>query len=571
MSWSYSYNTDIWPAIITLAVVIYFGSYSWQRRNVAASRPFMAACCLTGFWTLGVILELMAVDFSTKVFWVKYQGFWPLPTVATVACFILHYAGLGKWLTRRTYALLFLFPLLSVLMVVTNNFHHLIWAGFQMNGSVVASPGKLFWVFNSYIYLLGLFNFTILVRLAIHSPGHRLPVAIILSGQVFGRIGYTLGELGMIGPAETMLLSVGTVSVAYGLVLLRFHALDPIAAARRAVQKQMNQGLLTIDLQERIIDVNPMASAMLGIPEKSLRGKPLAEVMPMKMEILQLENRKSEPIEIMLGRNDSSRQYDLNITKLRGRQNEMIGYLLLLQDVTEQRKAQNQIIEQRKMMAKLQERENLARELHDGIGQILGYVSIQVQTALKWMQKGNADKAGSILERIAEVAKDAHTDIRESILALRTGSEKKKAFIPNLKSSLDRFQTNFGIRTELWISPGFGENTFDPAVESNVLRVIQEALTNSRKHSSAKNIKVWVELDTSKALITLADDGQGFDTNQPGGCEGSHFGLVFMRERIAQIGGALTIDSVPGGGTVLKLSVPVREEEVKRNESASGR
>jgi hypothetical protein len=96
MSVSYSYSSDIWPALITLALAISFGFYSWQRRKVAAARPFIIACVLTGFWILGVILELMAVDFSKKVFCVKFQGVWQLPVVATIACFIMQYAGLPR-------------------------------------------------------------------------------------------------------------------------------------------------------------------------------------------------------------------------------------------------------------------------------------------------------------------------------------------------------------------------------------------------------------------------------------------------------------------------------------------
>jgi PAS domain S-box-containing protein len=561
ISFSYSYSPDIWPALITLALAIYLGAYSWRRRKIAAAKPFSVACYLGVFWTLGVILELSAVDFSTKVFWLKFQAVWQLPVAATIACFILQYAGLGRWLTRRTYTLLFLFPLLSVLMMLTNDSHHLIWIGFRMNGNVVASPGKLFWVFNSYVYLLGILNLAVLLWLAIRSPGHRLPVATILSGQIIARVGYTLDKLEAIGPGESVLFSVGVVSVAYALAMLRFHAIDPIAEARRAVLKQMNEGLFVIDLGRRILDVNPMAAAILGISENSLRGKPLTEVMPISTgPLTHLENQETGPTDIMLEKDNSARHYNLNLTKLRGRHDEVIGQLLLLHDVTEQKKAQAQIIEQQRVVATLRERENLARELHDGIGQILGYVSMQVQTALKWVRDGNKEKAESIMGRIVEVSKDAHADVRESILSLRAGSDQNWSLIPTLNKYIDRFQANYGIRTELSISDGIGENTFDSAVEVQILRVIQEAMTNCRTHSGAHCLKIGVELDGSKASITISDDGKGLDVGQFEHGESGHFGLVFMRERMEQIGGSFKIDSIPEGGTILKLDVPIRKQ-----------
>jgi signal transduction histidine kinase len=276
--------------------------------------------------------------------------------------------------------------------------------------------------------------------------------------------------------------------------------------------------------------------------------------------ITQLENQKTEPTVITLRNDNSARHYNMNLTKLRGRHDEAIGQLLLLHDVTEQKRAQAQLLEQQRVVAALQERERLSRELHDGIGQILGYVSMQVQTALKWLRDGNKDRAESLMERIVEVAKESHADVRESIHNLRTGSDPDWSLIPALKKYIDRFQANYGIRTELSIPDGILDNTFDPAAGVQLLRVIQEAMTNCRKHSDAHFLKVGVELDGDRAYITVSDDGHGFDLEQLEHGEPGHFGLAFMRERMEQIGGTLMIDSMPGGGTVLKLDVPIRKQ-----------
>lgn len=564
MDWSYSYSSDLWPALITLALVIYLGSYSWRRRNIPAAKPFTLVCVLGGFWTMGVILEIMAVDFPAKIFWVKSQAIWHLPVVTTVTCFVLQYADLGRFLNLRNYVLLSIVPLAGAVVMVTNDFHHLMWTGFQMNGQVVVSPGRLYWAFVGYGYLLSIVNIVVLLRLAIGSPGHRLPVAIMLGSQIVARIGYGIDKLypDLIGSGEMVLLVVGVMAVAYALAFLRFHAIDPVAAARTAVLDQMSEGLYVLDVQGRIVYVNPMAAAISEMPDHHLRQRHLSEVLPVDAGLLdQVGKQGISQTNLTLGKDDSVRHYNLLLAPLKGRKKEPIGKFLLLRDFTEQGRAQKRIIEQQHMVAKLQEREHLARELHDGIGQILGYVSMQAQTALKWMQNGNDDKAGSVLGRIVEVAKDAHTDIRESILSLRTGSEKKRSFIPDLKNYLGRFEANYGIRTELSLSDGIGENTFDPAAEVQLMRVIQEALTNSRKHSGAKYLRVCIELDTSKACITISDDGNGFNVDALNSCDSIHLGLVFMRERVAQIGGVFKIDSIPGGGTILKLDMPLREKE----------
>ncbi len=564
MNWSYTYSPDIWPALTTLALLIFLGTYSWRRRNIPAAKPFTIACVFGGLWTLGVILELSALNFSTQVYWMKFQAIWHLPSAATITCFVLRYAGLGRCLTRRNYVLLFLFPLLSALLMITNDFHHLVWTGFRLNGHVTASPGSLFWAFISYGIFIGFFNLLVLVWLAISSPMHRWPVAIMLVGQMIGRFGYILDKLdtGLIGPGESVFIVVGVASAAYAVAFLQFHTIDPVAAARRAVLQQMNEGLFVLDLQGRIVDLNRTATAILGIPENRLRGKSLMEVMSVDTRFIeQLENESTGPTEILMGKDNSVRQYNMNLTKLKGRHDEVIGQLLLLHDITEQKKAQTKILEQQRIVATLQEQDRLARELHDGISQTLGYVIMQTQGALKWLHDGNSEKACPLLERLVQVTRDTHAGVRESILNLKTGKDQGESFIQTLKEHIDRFQANYGIRTELLLSDGIDETTFNPGTGIQLLGAIQEGLANAGKHSGARNLQISSKLNEGTSQISITDDGHGFDVGLLKRVVDGHFGLGFMQQRMAQIGGSVKITSEPGAGTTLTLAVPLQKHE----------
>jgi len=322
----------------------------------------------------------------------------------------------------------------------------------------------------------------------------------------------------------------------------------------------MSEGLFVLDLQGRIVDVNPMAAAALGAPEVSLRAKPLTEVMPVDPGFLELPvNEEEAQTDVTLGKEESARHYNLKMRLLRGRHNEVIGRLLLLHEVTEQKRAQTRILEQQSVVATLRERERLARELHDGIGQVVGYVGMQTKTALKWMQERDYEKAESLLRRLVDVANDAHADLRESILGLKISSGRQWSFIPALKEHIQKFQSNYGIRCELAVSDGIDENTFDGGTGVHLLRAVQEALTNARRHSGAGELKVRLEPDGNKAYITITDDGRGFDASQLARGDSGHFGLDFIRERMEQIGGSLRVESITGSGTTLKLEVPVRQ------------
>jgi signal transduction histidine kinase len=564
MSWAYTYDPHLWPALISFALVTFLGWYSWRRRTVPGAKPFVFACLFAALWAFGAMLEISALDFSTQVFWVKFQTVWQMPTATAITCFVLVYAGLGRWLTRRNLVLLAIPPLIVLALIITNDNNHLIWTGFGMDGSILPFAGRANRILVGYAYILALINIVVLLWLAVHSPRHRWPVAIMLFGQITGRGLYLLNNIyaGLLGPGESVLAVVGVLSAAYAIAFFRFHVFDPVPLARTAVLEQMREGMLVLDLQGRIVDLNHAAAKILGEPVAGLRGRTAAELLSTNPGILAKPDKTAIiQSEISLGIGKAARNYNLNLMPLTDRRGELLGQLLLLHDVTEQKSAQVRILEQQSVVATLQERERLARELHDGIGQVLGYVSMQAQTIRKWVQDGNTEKADSLLNRLAEVARDAHADVRESILSLKAGSPQEWSFVPTLRGYLNDFQAHYGIHTELVLEDGLKEDNFKPDAEVQLLRVIQEALTNARKHSGAQTVRVTIKQGDHRGYITVADDGSGFDPAQLNREAGTHFGLSFMRERMMQVGGRVDIDSQPGTGTVVKLEAPIWNQQ----------
>ena len=564
MSWAYDYDPHLWPALISLALVIFLGRYSWRRRGLPGAKPFAFACLFAALWALGAALEISAQDFSTQVFWVKFQTVWQMPTATAVMCFVLVYAGLGRWLTRRNLVLLAIPPLIALALIITNDNHHLVWTGFGMGSSVLPFTGRASPILIGYAYILALINLVVLLWLAVRSSQHRWPVAIMLFGQITGRGLYLLNNIyaGLLGPGEAVLAVVGLLSAAYAIAFFCFHVFDPVPFARTAVLEQMHEGMLVLDLQGRIVDFNPEAGEILGQPLVSLRGRDVAGLLPLKSDLLaQPDKTERKPFEISLGNGQALQYYSVNLTPLIDRRDLVLGWLLLLHETTEQKQAQAQVLEHQQVVATLQERERLARELHDGIGQVLGYVGMQAQTIQQWVRNGNTEKADALLNRLAEVAKDAHADVRESILSLKAGSPEEWSFLPTLRRYLNDFQANYGIHTDLVIEDGLKEDNFKPDAEVQLLRVIQEALNNARKHSGAQTVRVTINHGDHRGYITVADDGSGFDPGQLNQEAGAHFGLGFMRERMRQIGGRVEIDSQPGAGTVVKLEAPIWNQQ----------
>jgi signal transduction histidine kinase len=214
------------------------------------------------------------------------------------------------------------------------------------------------------------------------------------------------------------------------------------------------------------------------------------------------------------------------------------------------------LYEQVQDMAALKERDRLGRELHDGLAQVLSYVQFKSNALERLLSSGHVAQAQAELQEIQEVAREACRDVRESILGLRTTVTPGVGLIPTLTEYLQRFSQQSGIRARLVM----GDDAivkFAPAAEIQLLRIIQEALTNARKHSQASRAWVRFEADETGTVITVEDDGRGFDPSLIGQDGWEHFGLKTMRERAESVGGVLQISTQPGQGTRLTVQLPL--------------
>ncbi len=233
-----------------------------------------------------------------------------------------------------------------------------------------------------------------------------------------------------------------------------------------------------------------------------------------------------------------------------------IGHLLLLRDVTERRRAQAQLREQQAALAAIAEREQMARELHDGLGQVLAYVKMQAQSARNLLAQDRPAEADAQLAGLLAAAQDAHADVRDYILMASGASPIELGFHASLQQYLHRFSRTHPIRTEFEMSPEVPDDPFEPTVAVQLLRIIQEALTNAAKHAHAAEARVSLAARDGTAEVTITDDGQGFDPQQAGG---DGFGLRFMAERAGAVGGDLHVYSASGRGATVLVRVPFRK------------
>jgi PAS domain-containing protein len=287
-------------------------------------------------------------------------------------CFVLEYAYPGRWLTRRSLTLISLPAVLFLLLVILDD-SPLVWRGLEVapDGAVVPHLATVGAIAVAYGLGLVLVNAAALLWLFIRSPQHRWPAALILFGMIASR-GLLLLDIThspWVAALDPLVVAVLLPWTMYAIALFGFHIFDPLPAARTVAIEQMQEGMVVLDARERVASLNPAAASMLSISTVHARGKTLDELLPALPDLCARltdaasgsQARIPYGTEITLGTGSAVRLSALDCSVLEDFRGLLIGHLLMLRDVTEQRRAQAQALEQQRTLAVLHERERLAR------------------------------------------------------------------------------------------------------------------------------------------------------------------------------------------------------------------
>lgn len=209
--------------------------------------------------------------------------------------------------------------------------------------------------------------------------------------------------------------------------------------------------------------------------------------------------------------------------------------------------------------ATLEERERLAREMHDSLAQSLSYLKLKAAITDDLLSSGAIAQAQENLREVKETAKETYADVREAIFGLRRAATLGSDFGRSLEAYLADYRLHYGLDVQLAKtsdhSPSFSADT-----NLQLTRIIQEALANVRKHARASHVVVRIEQEDRLWRVTVEDDGQGFDPQRIPNVGDQFMGLHIMRERAHGIGAELGLDTRPGGGTRVMVRIPCSSE-----------
>jgi len=205
----------------------------------------------------------------------------------------------------------------------------------------------------------------------------------------------------------------------------------------------------------------------------------------------------------------------------------------------------------------LQERDRIAMEMHDSLAQTLGYLGLGIDSVINRFNNSQYSECLELLKQLRKVIDRSYSDVREAIIGLRVDFSKDVDFIKALTNYIKEFNKLSNITVNLNTKGNYYPIDFESQL--HIIRVVQEALTNVRRHANATCTDINIVFNNNDLNITVEDNGRGFDLKSTDKLSSLHQGLKIMKQRARTLGGTLNITTAQGKGTKTELIVPLRK------------
>lgn len=584
----------VYVVILNFAAVLSFtlAAYSNLRKTVPAARPFGVLSAGIGLYTLFYMFEIISIPLSIKevFFTLKYIGITMMPV--GFLWFTLEYTGWKSRLTR--YGLIFTAAFCGVfwLVVATNPWHE----GFYTNASLEIyqsfvvmgfQPRAGYYVFVIYITLLALVCFGLLVAYFFRTSLHRRQqVVILLTGAIL-----PLGAAIYILLSSTPWRNVHLTSLAFALSVpllslgvFRYRMLDVVPEVRTLILESMDDSVIVINRQQRIIDLNPAAERFLGVSIREAIGVPLKVFFPEWESITgQLFKNERYEQELEIARGDEKKIIRLSSWQMSTWWGGAAGRLVLIHDISEFRQMEQHLLQAKEAAeaatrAKSLFLAHMSHEIRTPINAVLGMTNLLLNTRLEEEQTEYVQAirtAGSTLLTVINEVLDyskieaGRVELQEEEFDLETCLEDALEMVAPQAASR-------GLKLTYWIDPlVYCRLSGD---EGRVRQILINLLANAVKFTESGSVKLEVEKHGENAAenrlwvhFRVADTGIGIaperlpllfeefsqaDKDVSHRFGGSGLGLAICRRLVEAMGGKIWAESQPGKGSTFHFIIP---------------
>ncbi|SDM61729.1 PAS domain S-box-containing protein [Daejeonella rubra] len=580
---TFSLNTFSIILILCGLVTLYMCIRIFRRYEVVV-RWFGFMVLGIGIWALSYGFELSSTSLEQMLFWIniEYLGISFMP--AFWLLFIVKFTGRDKWLNTRNFIWIIIIPMITLLMVWTNHFHHLHYKSVSVDNSgpfplLSIETGPWYIVHTLYFYILLAWGVLLLLYKYRKSDPvfKRQNLIILLAAFIpwFANLAYLFGFRPMGHIDSTPFAFVLTVLM-LSIGLVRFRLLDIIPIAREKVLEAMKEGLIVTDNLDRIIDLNREIKKILSISGENLIGKNIDSVLPNQPELFgYIGGRKDGRIKIEIQRNGYPIFLEVSITALFEDENSFNGLIILTRDITSQVEIENQVrlqSEQLIAMNKLKDRlfSIIAHDLRGPLNNL--------NEVIKMLNAGmiTEDEFKSFIPNLSKNI-GYTTGLLENLLFWSRSQLQGEIIKPvyfNVKGIADNIIALFEnvIKEKDIIT----ENQLDPnalvyADMDMIQLIVRNLVSNAVKFSKhGGSIKITSYLDGNDSVICFCDSGVGisqenqkklfeletFTTRGTDNEEGTGLGLLLCKDFIEKNGGRIWVESEIGEGSKFCVQIP---------------
>lgn len=580
------------PWFISVTLTFLMGVYTFRFRAQLAAVPFIAMCFLATLWASAYIFELGSTSLFVKIWAVKIGYIGVIGVPFSYTAFALAYTGHGNWLTRRNILLALIFPVLTLFILFTNEWHYWFFTEFgtfvdETSGlTLIWNPlGWWFWLHAVYIYGILVFGTYFLIReylekrdvyrsqmlvsiLAILLPW--ISNAIVIAKVMPIRIDIT-----------SVMFSISILILGWGF--LRYRLLDIVPVAHRAVFDSISDAVIVLDPHLRVVDINPAALDLFNLKEADVIGKPFQATFRPYIQLEESSLKKHGYHRELVIENYKGPIFwlDLFISSLKDSAGHGGGHIVTLRDVTELKENESALAVARDqaMQAgnfKTQLLANVSHELRTPLGVILGYTDLMARKSYGDLNEKQLTVLGRIRDStqyldglVSELLDQAQLDSGKLKLA-ETPFEPREVLIPtcnqlSVLAEAKKLSFNFEFSEEMPIAI-IGDS-------QRLKQILVNLISNAVKFTEEGGITVQIcRSAVAEWKMMVTDTGPGIPQESmktvfepfkqlPEAArvlrKGYGLGLSITKQIINLMGGEIKLESQVGVGTTFTVTLPL--------------